>query len=269
MSTAKQNREADLEARVRRLEATIAQIASRPVARQADAVRIRITKTAHGLSVGQWVRPGGSPLQWITALAKPLDVITYATGNNPIIAGVVSRVFSADAFELTIEGYVEGINNPEAGGAQEFLVGVAYSLSEVDAGQVTKNTTTTRIECFLATGLHSGIVMQQTKCQAELRVGPGGFDAPTVLDGLGDPADASTPGLKRSSLSVVINDYGAASESVVCKGGVVVFPAGVTIPGGSDLWLDPTTPGGLTGTMPTTPADQRPFLIMRSLGSNV
>ncbi len=262
MSTAKQNREADLEARVRRLESLISQIASRPVARQADAVRIRISKTAHGFAVGQWVRP-----EWVLALAKPLDLVTYATGNLPIIAGVVSRVFSVDAFELTIDGYVEGINNPEDTVDQEFLTGLTYSLSEVDAGQVTKNATTTRIECFLATGPHAGIVLQQTKCQAQLFVGPGGFTAGQVLDGLGNLADAAD-NPPRSTLGVVINDYSSADASVVCRGGVVVFPADVTLPGGT-LWLDPTTPGGLTDTKPTTPADQRPILVMKNLGGSV
>lgn len=261
-----------LERRIAALEAIIRRIPSRFGAGggPADAVRIRIEKTAHGLTVGQWVRPGGFPVQWVAAIAKPLDLVTYAEGNLPILAGVVSRVFNADAFEITVEGYVEGINNPEDTVDGEFLAGVTYSLSEVDAGVVTKNATTTRIECFMATDAHAGIVLQQTKCQAQLMVGPGGHAAGVVLDGLGDPADASTPGLKRSDLRVVINDYSAASDSVVCRGGIVVFPIDVVIPGSNgEVWLDPTTPGGLTDTKPTTPADQRPFLVMTWLGGNV
>lgn len=236
-----------------------------PSRRPTDSVKIKIAKEAHGLTVGMWVRPGGDPLQWVPGLARAVDL---AEG-SPIarVCGVVSRVFDEDHFEITMIGSVEGIDNPDDEEAGEFLIGVVYSLSEITPGAITSDLTTTRMECFQATGPHSGMVLQSVNCQADLFQTNGIIAGGKVLNNLSELADAATD-TNRAFLGVTINDYSDSESGVACRSGIIVFPENVVIPAGSILWLDPESPGDLTGTKPTTPADQKPIPIMMAIGNN-
>lgn len=237
---------------------------STPSTRPRSSVVVPVEMEGHGFSVGLWVLYAGDFTQWIPALARPYDP---TASSIPLITGVVTRVFSPNRFEVTISGYVEGINNPEDEIDGEFSAGNYYSLSETVAGTLTYVPTTTRIRCFQALGPHSGIVIQSVECQAELFYSSGNIPAAKVVNNLGDLADPAVD-TNRAFLGVTINDFTGAANSVVCRSGIVVFPDSVSLPGGT-LWLDPTSPGELTGTKPATPADQRPIPIMVSLGAHV
>lgn len=83
----------------------IAQIesGSSPVPR----VAILVNQPGHAFSVGNWLRrPSGSPFTKAQA---------NSDGNARGVCGVVSRVLSGDAFELTVQGYVSGLSGLTTG----------------------------------------------------------------------------------------------------------------------------------------------------------
>ncbi len=202
MNSREANRTEALELRIRRLEALIQQLPSRPVnpVSLVPSLRSTVTQVAHGFGVGDVVYGRWDGTELVYELGWGFSGLEYAVDGVASVGafGVVSQVASVDRFELTTAGWVPSLRTLTA----------EASLTDDDRG----------IDLYLAEEVDEPGAVTRFRTASGIRIGsylgaPAGHSAITIFRD--SSATFSLATLDIATLTIPAGEVAVVDVSVV------------------------------------------------------